>query len=509
MAQRLLDAYRTGTLDDARRWVAYDHRFRSWDELVGYVAALLPTQRSVTRMPVGASRCKFPDTDRVIARNWDQVIDAIISHGYPVVHANGQMTDAVLARIAEIPHVTSLRLSGSKHLTDAGIKTLAGMSQLRDLDIGGTQVTDAGIAAIAGLPHLEQLGGDGTRITDASGRLLAQCPRLAQVNLLWTHTGDGFIAGFANHAALRHLATGEMVTDAGLAQLAHIPRYRNWTPDQMLPESYGDNGPASLTLRGAFTDRGLQSLAALHGVYSLYYESRSDVSAAGLGALAAMQHLGALSGDFHDADLKMIGTFPALRRLGCQDTDASDDGWTGVAASHTIEAIWGRRCDGLGSRGFRALSTMPALSNLAVSCRNVEDAAIALLPEFPLLRELMPMGVPDAGYRHIGKCERLETLTLMYCRDTGDEATSHIVGLDNLRRYFASYTQITDRTPEMLATMNGLKEIEFSAVSKLTNNGIAALAQSKSLQRVRVDGSPQVTPDVGANFPETIELGVT
>ena len=72
---------------------------------------------------------------------------------------------------------------------------------------------------------------------------------------------------------------------------------------------------------------------------------------------------------------------------------------------------------------------------------------VAALPAFPALRELMPMDVPDAGYRHIGKCAALESLILMYCRDTTDAATEHITGLANLTYYFNSYTTITDRTP--------------------------------------------------------------
>jgi hypothetical protein len=151
---------------------------------------------------------------------------------------------------------------------------------------------------------------------------------------------------------------------------------------------------------------------------------------------------------------------------------------------------------------------MPALENLSVSCRNVSDDAVALLPTFPALRELMPMDIPDVGYRHIGKCERLERLTLMYCRDTGDEATGHITGLDRLRRYFASYTRITDRTPELLATMRGLEEIEFSAISGITNAGVAALARAPALRRLSVDGSPRVTPDVRTAFPPGITVRV-
>jgi hypothetical protein len=44
---------------------------------------------------------------------------------------------------------------------------------------------------------------------------------------------------------------------------------------------------------------------------------------------------------------------------------------------------------------------MPALRGLAVSCARVDDAALALLPRFPALNDLMPMDVGDAGFRHV------------------------------------------------------------------------------------------------------------
>jgi hypothetical protein len=148
---------------------------------------------------------------------------------------------------------------------------------------------------------------------------------------------------------------------------------------------------------------------------------------------------------------------------------------------------------------------MPSLRGLSVSCLNVSDAGVAMLPDFPALRELMPMDVPDAGYRHIGRCERLEALTLMYCRDTTDAATEHITSLPMLKRYFNSYTTITDRTPRLLATMDSLERITFDSCHNLTNDGIAVLARLPRLTELRVSGRG-VSRDVGAPFPDTVTV---
>ena len=114
------------------------------------------------------------------------------------------------------------------------------------------------------------------------------------------------------------------------------------------------------------------------------------------------------------------------------------------------------------------------------------------------------MDVPDAGYRHIGKCEQLESLVLMYCRDTTDAATEHITGLTKLSYYFNSYTTITDRTPELLSGMDSLERITFDACHGLTNAGVARLARLPRLRgasRERASGhercrAPMFSPEV-------------
>jgi len=136
---------------------------------------------------------------------------------------------------------------------------------------------------------------------------------------------------------------------------------------------------------------------------------------------------------------------------------------------------------------------------------NVDDDGVSALPTFPALKELMPMDVPDAGYRHIGKCEQLESLILMYCRDTTDAATEHITGLRKLSYYFNSYTTITDRTPALLSEMDSIERITFDACHGLTNAGVAQLARLPRLRELRVSGKG-VTSEVVDAFPPRVSV---
>ena len=136
----------------------------------------------------------------------------------------------------------------------------------------------------------------------------------------------------------------------------------------------------------------------------------------------------------------------------------------------------------------------------------MDDVGLSALPRFPALRELMPMDVPDDGYRHIGRCDRLESLVLMYCRETTDAATEHLTQLSKLTKYFASYNRITDRTPEILSGLPSLEDVTFDTCAGLTNAGIAALARLPRLRQLRVSGMPRVTPDVSAAFAAHVRV---
>jgi hypothetical protein len=114
------------------------------------------------------------------------------------------------------------------------------------------------------------------------------------------------------------------------------------------------------------------------------------------------------------------------------------------------------------------------------------------------------MDVPDDGFRHVGRCERLEALWCMYCRDTGDAATEQIAGLSKLKTYYAGATQITDRSLEILGRMPLLETIEFWECAGITDAGIALLAGLPRLREITVGGSPKVTRDGMAVLPAAV-----
>jgi Leucine Rich repeat len=443
------------------------------------------------------------------SRDWPVIVDLLRTHPSARLHAEGEMTDDVLADVCSVGTMTALDLSGSKRLTDKGVGHLARVSGLTHLNLSGTAITDRGLEVLRHLPALEDLSLAMTAVTDAGMPHLAQCHALRRVNLSRTATGDRALEALAGKRQLSALSSGVAVSDAGIPLLHDIPVFKTWHGGTTTISLLGRRMlPNQLLLRGPFTDRGLQHMRGLDGLFGLNLDDRGlAISAAALEPLTSLPHLGWLEVDARDDWMPIVARMPHLRYFGAQDTVAGDEGFVALSRSQSIEYIWGRRCHNLRRRGFTALSGMPALRGLSVSCLNVDDAGVSALPSFPALTELMPMDVPDAGYRHVGGCKRLESLILMYCRDTTDVATTHLTRLENLSYYFNSYTTITDRTPELLSAMDSLERITFDACHGLTNAGVARLSRLPRLQELRVSGR-QLTADVAAAFSPQVDVRV-
>lgn len=261
---------------------------------------------------------------------------------------------------------------------------------------------------------------------------------------------------------------------------------------------------------GPFTDSGLADLVGLDGLFGLSFFWHSPAfTSIGLQPLRRLPNLGFLGcqgAHCDDEAMRQIAAIPRLRMLMGQGAVAGDKGWEALSRSQTIEYIWGRDCPNFTGRGFAALAAMPALRGIGVSCKSVDDASLSALPSFPALRQIMPMDVPDAGFRHVGRCENLEDLWCMYCRDTGDTATEHISRLSQLKTYYAGMTQITDRSLEILGRMDAFERLEFWACQGITDAGIAHLAALPRLREITIDGSPGVSRDVVALFPAPVHV---
>ncbi|HEY0764047.1 MAG TPA: hypothetical protein VGD61_16850 [Pyrinomonadaceae bacterium] len=507
------------TLNDARLMVARLYGFKDWDELAQSSiksASDLPSAPFVLSSTPPFYRIDW--TNKSIeprqpmrAKDWEDICTVIRELGITCINSANLIGDDDLQIISQLDQITSLNLDGSKRVTEKGLEHLARMPQLQELILGG-HVTDRGLEVLRHLPELRvfKMFWQG-KVTDDGIANLRFCDQLEEVDLLGCNTGDGAIAALAGKPKLRRFKTGRNVSDDGLALLQQFPAFK--TPYSQEPEfglmSFSAE-PTNLLIDGPFTHVGLRNLRGLDGVAGLsFFWHTSHLRGEDLqylDGLANLVYLGCQGELCNDDGMRHIAALPKLRMLMGQGTVATDEGFREFSRSQTIEYFWGRECPNLTGAGFVALSKMPALKGLAASCKFVDDAALASLPDFRALRELMPMDVEDDGFRHVGRCEQLESLILMYCRNTTDVATSHIAGMPNLKKYHAGYNLITDTSLELLSRIKSLEEISFEGCKFITDEGIPFLTTLPRLREISIGGCPKVTRSGVTGFASGVRV---
>jgi ankyrin repeat protein len=485
-------------LAEAQEVMARMAGFPNWSDFMDAVVKGTPPPGKPYRINIKEN--KITPTRYLKPSDWDTIIGQMKEHRITGLEGGGTWTDSLLKRIAELDFVTSLSLEGARGISEEGLSHLARMPQLEHLNLSGANLTDRGLEVLRQLPELRRIELFWQRgITDAGVAHLENCQRLESVELMGSTTGDGAIRALRGKPNLRSFKTGTEVTDAGLAMLQDFPAFK--TPM--------GGSETHLLIDGPFTNAGLASLSGLVGLHDLdLFWHVTGITSDGFAHLVALPNLKVLGCDGRLSDnvaLRHIATLPRLRSLRIQEAVATDEGFVALSGSQTIESIWGRECPNFASRGFVALSGMPTLRNLGIGCQNVEDQALATLPLFPALHELTPIGFRDDGFRHIGRCERLERLVCMYCRDTTDISTEHIAGLQ-LKSYYAGLTQITDRSLEILGRMTSLEAIEFFETKAVTDAGLAHLVGLPRLRKLDLFGLPNVTSGGVRVFPAHVEV---
>jgi hypothetical protein len=419
---------------------------------------------------------------RLRMEEWRRLVDAAREHQVRTLVGHGQVSDGVIGLLREVPSLRRLELGGSRELSDAGLRELRWLPQIVELELSeypGGKITDAGLEVLGELRELRRFEMTWQRgVSDAGLAHLQRCEKLERVNVMGSLSGDGLVEALRGKVHLRELQAGAQLTDARLRAMRDLPALR------------------AVLLDGRITDAGIASLAGWRGVEEVdVFWHANEVTAFGIAAMEGLPDLEVLGCDGRLADntaLAAMGGFGKLKRLRIQEAVATDVGFAALARSESLEAIWGRVCEGFGDVGFAAFAQMPRLARMGIGLGNVSEAVLERLPEFPALRELTPIGLGDEGFRNVGQCRLIERLTCMYCSETTDVATEWIRELP-LRYYYAGLTKITDRSLEILGGMATLEQVDLYECNGLTDAGLRALAGLPRLCEVNLDALLGVT----------------
>ncbi len=120
-----------------------------------------------------------------------------------------------------------LRAPGAYGVTDAGLRRLAGLSALTEVELDAADIDDDGLAHLAGLTRLRELDLELTEIHGPGLRHLSAMRHLERLNLSFTAIGDDQLAPLASLTELAALdLTCTDVTDAGLTHLRGLKKLK-------------------------------------------------------------------------------------------------------------------------------------------------------------------------------------------------------------------------------------------------------------------------------------------
>ena len=253
------------------------------------------------------------------------------------------VTDTSLEYVSQLGNLRSLDISFTQ-IGDVGMEHLAPLSQLEELNVGGTKISGSALHVLKYLPNLKRLSFYGTQrrnagvcwapvLTDIELDTIALLAGIEELNL-----GDGVALGAPKPAALGP-ATGEAecritggtrITDFGVAKLASLKKLRY------------------LNLSGSVVTGGaLKTLAALPNLQRISLWNAAgidDAAASGFASLQTVTSLDLSNTGIGDQTLAVLAKLPLLQRLYVSDTSVTADGVAAFRQQRPSTVVsWGVR----------------------------------------------------------------------------------------------------------------------------------------------------------------------
>jgi Leucine-rich repeat (LRR) protein len=440
-------------------------------------------------------------------------------------------SNGALAHIAELPELKGLTIvanpqSRQDKLTNEGLRHLAKMTSLEELNLGGRRVGDAGLVHLSKLPLLrylmlqgENFTDDGMvhvgnvsslkilhlghvrQITDVSLAHLSKLGDLENLSLHWNdNISDNGMVQLKKMRSLKKLDIGHaQVTDAGLAHLKEIKtlEYLN------LPsKGISDKGLAYLGEltklkhlhiprasyvdpsmdKDYYTDEGLKELAKLRSLEELYIGSTgiTDVGMSHIAGLTNLKELHIFTGSITEKGLAKLMALKSMKKLSLHYAK-------GMTASRLSQL---NGLSGLTDLDVRKIekgdapldiSGLRSLEQLSISLKGETafgDDDLVCLSKLERLRgvQLYPHAFSDAGIAHLAGLKDLEGLSIGGPEMT-NKGLSYLSNMRKLNHLTITDGDLSDKGLRHLEGLKGLTYLNITSENAFSN---------AALQRLRV-----------------------
>jgi hypothetical protein len=236
----------------------------------------------------------------------------------------------------------------------------------------------------------------------------------------------------------------------------------------------------------ACTDDNLREIARLRRVRTLRLADCSQLTEAGVGSLATLEHLGEIrAGEvaFSLSAFQSLKTVAGLRLLRLSGPSVTDDSLQALAQLPELQDVGLLSAD-LSDGAVIPLSTIRTLKALRLPDVSISDAglaSLALLPELTTL-SFRANAMTPAGMSQFGQFDHLEDLTLAGW-PPGDLVLGELSACTSLRRMTLSRTGT-----ESLAGLDTILSLEELGISSraLEPVDMEAVARCQQVRRLRL-----------------------
>jgi len=399
-------------------------------------------------------------------------------------------------------------------VTDEGLECLRPLRSLVGLELTQTGISNRGLAVLKELPALEYLALC-TGLTDAGLKQVAQIANLRWLSILGGRMSGPGLAELSKLRRLERLCFwgargGGTLSDRHIKYLEGLTQLK------------------SLTLYGvdALTDASLASISKLRNLEELYFIRTSPkFTVAGVGHLKELKNLkrvhfaqtwiGPAGTYYGDAVVRQLAAnlpnLESIKGLGCLTTE----GMKALARFRNLKCLEvtlkDRKQNYYGPTGLSYLAGLGSLEELFISTGDaLSDADLASLEPLICLKDLylFGQGVTDRGMASIAKLRRLESLHLSCLVTRG--GLNQLNGLSNLQRLsVSSYRRpgVPEMTDELTLDLSGLKKMKDMALGglPLEDDDLAFVEHLGLLENLNLSFDPN-SPVSGAFFRYLREL---
>jgi len=250
--------------------------------------------------------------------------------------SKNKLTNACLEYLKPLVKLKGLRLTVNKKFGNEGMKHLAGLLSLEDLNLDGTTVGNAGMAELTALKNLKRLYLGSLKDFNGDGLVhLKEFTKLEKLSLQGSGIDDKGLANLKHVPGVKELSLGHLNIDEGLQHLAVL---KDLTSLDLFNAKVTDKGAKHLsklkTLTKLFlwgtqiSDKGLANITGLKKITTLYISDTkiTDKGMASIAKLPALDYLWINNLPISDAGLAKLGGLKKLKTIQARGTKITEAG---------------------------------------------------------------------------------------------------------------------------------------------------------------------------------------